>query len=118
MVSYIVAILCRLHNRNYGSVYGNLNKPPPFFLGKIGGNIINILALMFLVCFLVSGTFPVAPKPTLQSMNWSSMVLGAVFLFAMGAYFVRGHKYLGPNVAVPRDIQQVTVETKDAKDSL
>ncbi|KAI1947706.1 hypothetical protein LOZ12_003156 [Ophidiomyces ophidiicola] len=116
LASYIIAILCRLHNRNFGSVYGNLSRPPVFFLGKLGGNIINIVALGFLICFLVSATFPIAPHPTPKSMNWSSLALGSTVIVALIAYIVRGHKYLGPDVVVPADdSDKVTVDKKDSK---
>ncbi|EAS33740.3 amino acid permease [Coccidioides immitis RS] len=109
LASYIVAIICRIHNRNYGSIYGNLSKPPPFFLGKIGGNVINILALMFLVCFLVAAVFPIEPHPTVQSMNWSSLALGSTLIIALVGWVVRGQKYLGPDVVVPVDDSNIVV---------
>lgn len=53
-----------MHNRNHGSVYGNLTKPPPFYLGKIGGNIINGFAIAVLIVYLVSAAFPTELHPT------------------------------------------------------
>ncbi|EEP81888.1 predicted protein [Uncinocarpus reesii 1704] len=113
LASYIVSIVCRLHNRNYGSVYGNLTKPPPFFLGKFGGNMINILALLFLICFLVAAVFPIEPHPTTQSMNWSSLTLGCIVILALISWVVRGDQYEGPNITVPiDDSERVEMESK------
>ncbi|KMU86435.1 hypothetical protein CIHG_04224 [Coccidioides immitis H538.4] len=86
-----------------------ISRPPPFFLGKIGGNVINILALMFLVCFLVAAVFPIEPHPTVQSMNWSSLALGSTLIIALVGWVVRGQKYLGPDVVVPVDDSNIVV---------
>ena len=94
IVSYIISIACRIHNRNFGSVYGNLTKPPPFYLGKLGGNIINGVAIAVLVVFLVSATFPTAPHPTPNLMNWSSLALGATVVVASFSYIRLRKSYL------------------------
>jgi choline transport protein len=94
IVSYIISIACRIHNRNFGSVYGNLTKPPPFYLGKLGGNIINSIAIAVLIVYLVSATFPSAPHPTPDLMNWSSLALGATVTVAGLSYIRLRKSYL------------------------
>jgi choline transport protein len=94
LVSYIICIICRLHSRNFGSVYGNLSKPPPFYLGKVAGNIINVIAVLVLIAFLVSSTFPTAPHPSLDLMNWSSLALGCVVTVAALCYIRLRKRYL------------------------
>lgn len=83
-----------MHNRNFGSVYGNLTNPPPFYLGKVGGNIINGIAIAVLIVYLVAGTFPSAPNPTPNTMNWSSLALGGTVLVAGLAYIRLRKNYL------------------------
>jgi choline transport protein len=75
-------------------VYGNLTKPPPFYLGKVGGNIINGVAILVLVVFLVASTFPTAPHPSLDLMNWSSLALGCVVTVAALCYLRLRKRYL------------------------
>jgi hypothetical protein len=93
-VSYIICIASRIHNRNFGSVYGNLSKPPPFYLGKMGGNIINGIAIAVLIVYLVAATFPAAPNPTPTTMNWSSLALGGTVIVAGLAYIRLRKNYL------------------------
>ncbi|KAJ9667320.1 hypothetical protein H2201_002521 [Coniosporium apollinis] len=108
--SYIICIACRIHNRNFGSVYGSLSKPPPFFLGKTRGNVINGLAICFLIVFLVSGAFPVAPNPTPDAMNWSSLALVLTIVVALIAYIPLRKSYLGPNEGGFGSVETVNVQ--------
>lgn len=94
--SYILCITCRLYHRNAVSVYGTLPKRPPFCLSKIAGNIINCFALCFLVVFLVAGMFPVAPNPTIETMNWTCMALGATVIIALLLFIPLRKSFLGP----------------------
>lgn len=112
IVSYIISITCRMHNRNYGTVYGNLGKPPPFYLGKIGGNIINSIAIAVLIVYLVSATFPTAPHPTTNLMNWSSLALGATVLIAGLSYIRLRKTYLQHERATPFEEVDVNVDSK------
>jgi choline transport protein len=112
IVSYIISIACRIHNRNYGSVYGNLAKPPPFYLGKVGGNIINGVAIAVLVVYLVSATFPTAPHPTPDLMNWSSLALGATVTVAGLSYIRLRKSYLQHDHSTPDEPISVNVDSK------
>lgn len=109
--SYTLCILSRLYSRNFGRVYGNLSHPPPFFLGKVGGNVINSIALLFLICFLVSCTFPPVPRPSVEDMNWSSVALGGTITIALVTYAIRGKKYLGPHLKPVSDMAPDTVKS-------
>lgn len=98
LLSYWICIATRLYNRLTVGPYAHLAKPPKFFLGKMLGNVVNVLALLFLTCFFVSGMFPPAPNPDASTMNWASMALGSVLLIA-GVSYIRLHKtYLGAGV--------------------
>lgn len=98
LTSYIICIPCRIHNRNTVGVTGNLPKPPAFSLGRHFGNFLNVIAILFLVVFLVSGMFPVAPKPTTDTMNWSSLALGLMLFIALVSYMRLRKTYLGPQI--------------------
>ncbi|KAF7511450.1 hypothetical protein GJ744_004639 [Endocarpon pusillum] len=111
LVSYIICIACRLYHRNAVGPYGSLVKPPPFFLGKTLGNVVNSLAVLFLICFLVSGMFPVAPNPTVETMNWSSMALGSTLIIALVSYVWLRKTYLGPGVGSVGSVELADMET-------
>jgi choline transport protein len=102
LVSYIICISCRLHHRNFVGPHGTLSQPPPFFLGKVGGNVINTVAILFLICFVVSDMFPPAPNPTVETMNWSSLALGGTICVALICYIRLRKTYLGAGVGNDR----------------
>ena len=118
--SYMICIACEsyslclgLHERCTKWYVGILQKrlrgePFPlsrFNLGYVGGNVINVLALAFLVVSWVFQFFPSAPEPTAESMNWSVLIYGAVILLFGTYYFVRArHRYTGPVVHVRKDM--------------
>jgi choline transport protein len=101
-----------MHNRNYGSVYGNLTKPPPFYLGIMGGNIINGIAIAVLIVYLVAAAFPTVPHPTPDLMNWSSLALGATVLVAGLSYIRLRKTYLQHDHASPIEAVSVVVDSK------
>jgi len=88
-------------------------KPPPFYLGKLGGNIINGIAIAALIVYLVAATFPAAPNPTPTTMNWSSLALGGTVTVAGLAYIRLRKNYLRrlrPVMEVEADSVDVYVE--------
>lgn len=101
LTSYIICICTRFYNRNFSPLYGKLHDPPPFYLGKMGGNIINIIAIASLIVFLVATCFPLAPNPTPDTMNWSAAALGGVFLLAAFAWIWLRKTYLRQMGPVP-----------------
>lgn len=71
-------------------------------LGRIG-LFCNISAVLFLAVIYVFTFFPLVNGPylTLSYMNWSSLMYGAIVIFAVGYFFVFGrHVYDGPVVLV------------------
>jgi choline transport protein len=90
--SYIVAIGCLISKR----LRGEPLPPSRFTLGR-AGLYVNIVALCFLSVAFVILFFPAAPHPTVQSMNWASLIFGSVVIFAGVYYYFRGrHNYVGP----------------------
>jgi choline transport protein len=112
LTSYAICIGSRLHHRNAVGPYGTNAKPPAFFLGKMGGNIINTLAILFLICFWVSGMFPSGPSPTVESMNWSSLALGLTLIIAMISYIWLKRTYLGAGVGNTVELLDMEVDGK------
>jgi choline transport protein len=112
LTSYLVCIASRLYHRNAVGLYGNLSKPPSFFLGKTIGNIVNTLAILFLICFLISGMFPVFPNPTVESMNFSSLALGLTLIVSIIAYTWLKKTYLGAGVGGPVELVDMQVDSK------
>lgn len=108
----MICIASRLYHRNAVGPYGSLTKPPSFFLGKTLGNIVNSLAILFLICFLVSGMFPVFPNPTVETMNWSSMALGSTLIIAIVSYIRLRKTYLGAGVGGSVELVDVGADGK------
>lgn len=108
----MICIASRIHHRNAVGPYGNLAKPPSFFLGKTLGNVINSLALLFLTCFLVSGMFPVFPNPTVDTMNWSSFALGLTLIIAIVSYVWLRKTYLGAGFGGSVELVDMEVDSK------
>lgn len=70
--------------------------PSKFDLGRLGLPI-NVISVAFLVFVWVFTFFPIAPNPTVESMNWAVLGYGSVIVFAIFYYVVRGrHVYVGP----------------------
>jgi choline transport protein len=75
-----------------------------FSLG-VWGYPINFFALALLLLLFVFSSFPVAPNPIPETMNWSSMVFGVVVVFSGIYYVLRArHKYVGPVEYVTRRV--------------
>jgi choline transport protein len=104
LTSYLVCIASRLYHRNAVGLYGNL--------GKTIGNVVNTLAILFLICFLISGMFPVFPNPTVESMNFSSLALGLTLIVSIIAYTWLKKTYLGAGVGGPVELVDMQVDSK------
>lgn len=74
--------------------------PSRFDMGRIGGLIVNTLALIWLWIVLIFCFFPLFPLsivPQLASFNWAIAVWGGVVVFALVFYAAWGRKvYDGP----------------------
>ncbi|KAF2768363.1 amino acid transporter [Teratosphaeria nubilosa] len=98
--SYIICISCALWKRLAKQPF----PPSRFSLGK-AGNIINIVALAFLILAWLFQFFPSAPNPTAESMNWCVLIYGAVIIFFSIYYVARArHRYEGPVAMVRKDL--------------
>ena len=80
-------ILCRI-------VWGQHKfKPGPFYTGKFSVPIA-IVAIIFLIFGTTLAMFPVTgPKPTSSDMNYTVVINGAVWLGALGYYFIDARKW-------------------------
>ena len=99
LASYILSIGCVLSKR--------LRREPlpvaRWSLGK-AGLWINLVAMIFLVPLFVFCFFPLAAKPDLTTMNWSSAMFGGIMLLSAIWYIIRGRKVYTPPVRlVKRD---------------
>lgn len=68
----------------------------PFRLGKFSIPL-NIISLAWITFFAVILCFPSVSPVDAQTMNYASLMIGAVLLFALFFWFVSGrHFYKGP----------------------
>lgn len=98
--SYIISISCVCLRKIR-------NDPLPHARWSLGraGLACNIIAVLFLILVYIFAFFPLAPAPDPSSMNWSSLIYGAVVLFSIAYYFIFGrHAYEGPVVLVNKDM--------------
>ena len=98
--SYLISISCVALRRIR-------HQPLPHARWSLGrsGLACNILSLLFLLVVYIFAFFPLATPVTLQSMNWSILLYGAVIIFSAVYYLVYGrHAYEGPVVLVNKDI--------------
>jgi choline transport protein len=99
--SYLLAISCILSKRICGQSFPKSR----FDLGKVGGFVVNIIAVCFLALALVMTFFPSAPHPNARGMNWSILIYGCVVIFFLAYYYFKGrYVYRGPVEDVRKDI--------------
>jgi amino acid transporter len=68
----------------------------PFSLGKASIPV-NLIALVWIAFFAVILCFPSLSPVDAASMNYASLMIGAVVVFALGFWFVNGrYHYKGP----------------------
>lgn len=90
--SYICSVGCLLWRRLSGAPL----LPSPFSLGSWGLPI-NLVSEAILILFFVFSFFPSTPNPTPATMNWNILIYGAVIIFSLTYYLLRGrHRYVGP----------------------
>ncbi|KAK2877814.1 hypothetical protein FQN49_001171 [Arthroderma sp. PD_2] len=90
--SYIVSISCIALKRIRGEPLLSSN----FRMGALGLPV-NLLSIAFLLLAYVFCFFPPAPKPDVESMNWSAVIYSGVLLFSLVYFAFRGrHSYVGP----------------------
>jgi choline transport protein len=99
LLSYFVTIACLVHRR----VCGAPLPPRRWSLGRFG-IVVNVAALVLLMPLIFFLTWPLTTPVTPETMNWSSVMLGGVFVIATGYYWARArHVYEGPVVHVKRE---------------
>ncbi|KAG1051465.1 hypothetical protein G6F52_003954 [Rhizopus delemar] len=86
-VSYGIPLLCRL-------IWVRNNMPKgPFSLGKFGLPL-NFISVVWVCFFGVVLCFPSVDPVDPETMNWASLMIGAVMLFSIFFWFTSGrHKY-------------------------
>ena len=98
--SYIISISCVALRK--------IRKEPlPHARWSLGraGLPCNIIAVLFLLLVYVFAFFPLASPVTVETMNWSILLYGAVVIFSLVYFYAYGrHAYQGPVVLVNKDI--------------
>jgi choline transport protein len=95
--SYMISISCITIKK----LRGEPLPPSKWKLPKRYGLAINIISVLYLILVFIMSFFPLATPVNPQSMNWNCLVYGAVVIFALIYYFVRGkYHYSGPVVHV------------------
>ncbi|KAK4981162.1 hypothetical protein LTR28_003411 [Elasticomyces elasticus] len=99
--SYLLVIGCVLAKRLRGGQF----PPTKFDLGYWGGNIVNIIAIWFLVLAFLMLFFPAVPNPNAASMNWAILIFGVIVIFFLVYYYIKGrHDYEGPVEYIRKDV--------------
>ncbi|KAM5466591.1 hypothetical protein MauCBS54593_005848 [Microsporum audouinii] len=94
MSSYVIVICVMIHKRltKQSIEFG------PWNLGRYGLPI-NIIAVIYTTVTVIFAFFPPTVPVTAENMNYSPAVYGAVVIFGIVYYVVRGHKtYVGPKL--------------------
>ncbi|KAF1949764.1 amino acid transporter [Byssothecium circinans] len=96
--SYLIAIGCMLAKR----LRREQLLPSRFDLGR-SGIFVNGIALSFLSVAFTFSFFPLAPRPSAESANWSCLLFGFIVGFSLVYYYLFGRRaYVGPVVHVKR----------------
>lgn len=97
--SYIVSVSCVTLKR----LRGEPLLPSQFSLGR-SGLPINIISVLFLILVFVMTFFPQTPHPEAVAMNWNILVFGAIVIFSVVYFLIRGrYRYAGPVEYVKKD---------------
>lgn len=111
--SYLIPIVyMMMYGRQYYPVTASGMKFGPFRLGKVGGLIVNSIAVAWLLVAIVFSTFPSYEPVTQQNMNYSLVVMVGWMVIGLAYYFVRGRKtYQGPDfMHIPGHLGAIEVE--------
>ncbi|KAM5431682.1 hypothetical protein McanMca71_004916 [Microsporum canis] len=91
-LSYLAAILPHLLRGRKGIT------PGPFFMKGWVGYVVNTISCLYIVIFVVIFCFPFNMPVAASSMNYASLMTGALTMFVIGWYLFRRKNYAGPNV--------------------
>jgi choline transport protein len=98
--SYIISISC-IFLKQWKN---ELLLPSHFSLDR-AGIWINGIAIVYLCMAFLFAFFPTFPHPTPDLMNWNIVIYGAVVMFSLVYFFIRGQKaYVGPVEYVKRGV--------------
>ena len=90
--SYVIPILCKMCTNRF--------RPGPYYLGKAGW-FVNLWAVLWTVFVTVIFVLPTLRPVTAENMNYVSVILAAIGLFAVAYWYLAGRKYyIGPRVKV------------------
>ena len=99
--SYLVILTVVIYRRFDGNEFPKTK----FSLGK-WGLYINAITWCYLAVVMVFCFFPGMPNPTLEYMNWSSLMFGIILLIAGVWYAFRARiEYDGPVEYVRKDVE-------------
>lgn len=91
-VSYLIPITLLLRKK----IRGEHIRYGPWRMGRVGVGV-NMVAVVYLLITTIFSFFPPELPVTKVNMNYSVLVFGAVLLFGVGFYLVKGrHVYTGP----------------------
>ncbi|OAG44290.1 hypothetical protein AYO21_01286 [Fonsecaea monophora] len=94
---YLSYLLPVIYMVIYGRVKLSKDEYGPFKLGKLGGVLTNVLAIVWLIFAMIFSTFPNFQPVTAQNMNYSTVVLAGWVGGGALYYFFRGRRvYTGP----------------------
>lgn len=88
-LSYLAAILPHVLTRR------STFQPGYFWMGRIG-YVLNILASIYIIAFIVIFCFPYSMPTSAATMNYASLMTGGLTLFVAIWWFVRRGSYEGP----------------------
>ena len=94
-ISYLAAILPHLLSRRAEVA------PGWFWMRGSLGYIVNTIACIYIVVFVVIFCFPFSMPATAPTMNYSSLLTGGASLFVAAFWFWRQKNYEGPKYVAP-----------------
>ncbi|KAJ5241482.1 uncharacterized protein N7469_003073 [Penicillium citrinum] len=89
-LSYFMAIFPHILSRRASFVPGYFSMPNAI------GFVVNSLACIYIIAFVVIFCFPFDTNPTAQDMNYASLMTGGLSIFVALWWFVRQGSYEGP----------------------
>ncbi|PYI16615.1 amino acid transporter [Aspergillus violaceofuscus CBS 115571] len=80
------------------AVRGRTRLPARYFnLGTLGYGV-NVFSVLWVILSGIFFCFPTSTSPTLENMNYNSVVLTGIFAIVMLCWFERRGKFSGPNI--------------------
>ncbi|KFY25224.1 hypothetical protein V491_01862 [Pseudogymnoascus sp. VKM F-3775] len=96
-LSFLCAILPHLLSRRRNVT------PGWFWMKGASGFIVNAIACLYIIAFIVIFCIPYAAPFSLDVMNWSSLITGGLSLFVGCFWFWRQSEYIGPQAVALDD---------------